>query len=240
MERTISTKKYLLAFVLTLIIFAGGIFIGVLFENVRLSYSQQTILNEKVNLRSLQLQQNYIDSRLADCTTLNHILEVNINELGKKMAEVIDYEKRALLNSEEFNLQLQDYFLTEIQFLLTSQEIDKKCDKKNLKILFFYDEDKYDTQGDILGYLKKIFGARMLIFSFDSNFKQEPMINILLTSHKITSFPTVVIEGKAYQGHREVGELMEIVCKEFGSLNSTIPEPCVSKATGISKTTLES
>ncbi len=136
MERKVSTKKYLLAFILTIIIFAGGIFIGILFENIRLTYSEQVILSEKVGLRSLQLQQNYIDTGLADCATLHQIVETNINELGKKMGEVIEYEKRSFLNEEEFKLQLQDYFLTEIQFLLTSQEIDKKCKKDSVKIIY--------------------------------------------------------------------------------------------------------
>ncbi len=111
MERHISTKKYLLAFVLTLIIFAGGIGIGILFENARWNYAEESLLSQKVNLQSLQLQQRYVGSGLADCQAMNRILENNINELTKKMAEVIDYQKKAILNGEEFDLQLQDYFL---------------------------------------------------------------------------------------------------------------------------------
>lgn len=213
--RKTSTKKYLLAFFLTVVIFVIGIFIGVWIEDVRLGYSEQIILTEKVSLRSLQLQQNYIDSGLADCDTLNHILENNINELGKKMAELISYERNSMFNQDEFNLQLQDYFLTEIQFLLLGQEMDKKCTKDSVKVIYFYDESAHDMQGATLDYLKKLFKEKILVFSFNAEFEQEPMIGILLSSHGIKQFPSVVIENKAYQGHQTVEQLMEAICTEF-------------------------
>lgn len=226
MHRKISTKKYLIAFILTLIIFAGGISIGIFFENLRLSRSEQLILKEKVNLRSLQLQQNYIDTGIADCTTLHKILDENINELGKKMGEVINYQQKSFFNEEEFKLQLQDYFLTEIQFMLTSQEIDKKCPKDSVKIIYFYGEDAVDTQGDILAYIKKLFGSKVLIFNFNSEFKQEPMINILLTSYNITQVPAIVVEDTVYQGHRSLEEVMGLICEEFGKMEGDVPEEC--------------
>jgi len=225
-ERHTSTKKYLFAFILTLLIFGGGIMIGIVFENARLSSVQQITLQEKVSLRSLQLQQNYIESGITDCKTLNTILENNINELGKKVAVVIEYEKKALFSQEEFNLQLQDYFLTEIQFYFLTKEINKKCPQNNVKILYFYDENKDDTQGDILAYLKKRFGGKLLIFSLNSQFSQEPMIGTLLTYYNITQYPAVVIEEEAYQGHRTVEQLMENICSEFISMGADIPDDC--------------
>src|SRR3989338_7492037 len=135
MERKVSTKKYVIAFILTIIVFAGGVLLGIMLEGARLSDARQITLKEKTDLLSLQLQQRYIASGIADCEGLNQILEANINELGKKMTTIIGYEKKALLNEQQFRLQLRDYFLTEIQFLLISQEIDKKCQENNIKII---------------------------------------------------------------------------------------------------------
>lgn len=225
-ERKTSLKKYLLAFILTLVVFSGGIVVGILLENTQLNSSQQIILKEKVNLRSLQLQQDYIGSGTTNCNTLHSILENNIDELGKKMALVIDYEKKAIFNQEEFNLQLRDYFLTEIQFYLISQEIDKKCKQDSVKVIYFYDENKEDTQGDILRYLKKKFDAKILIFSLDSGFTQEPMINTLLTSYNITAYPSIVVGEKAFQGRRDVRELMNILCSEFIEIGTEVPKEC--------------
>ncbi|MDP3989663.1 MAG: hypothetical protein Q8Q01_00480 [archaeon] len=226
MERKVSSKKYALALILTIVVFSVGIFVGMFFEDLRLSYSEKMILEEKANLQSLQLQQRYIDSGLADCETLNKILESNTFQLTKKMGRVIDYNKNAVFNQEELRLQLQDYFLTEIQFMLLSQEIDKKCSQDSLKIIYFYNEDEFDTQGQILDYIKKIFEDRILVFSFDSNFKDEPLIDILLTSHKIEQFPSVVIENSVFQGHTTTEELMKDICGKLDGLEKESPEEC--------------
>lgn len=228
LERKTSTKKYLLAFILTLLVFLGGIVAGLTIDNLRLSSAKQITLTEKVTLRSLQLQKDYISSGITDCKTLNTILENNINELGKKVAIIIDFEKKALFNEEEFKLQLQDYFLTEIQFYLLAKEIDQKCPQNAVKILYFYDENKDETQGDILIYLKKKFGHKALIFSLDSGFVQEPMIKTLLTYYNITQFPALVIEEKVFEGHQTADQLMEHLCTEFMKRETPVPDECLA------------
>ena len=228
LERKTSIKKYFLAFILTLLVFSGGIMVGLGIENLRLNSAKQITLSEKVTLRSLQLQQNYISSGITDCKTLNTILENNINELEKKVALIIDYQKKALFNEEEFKLQLQDYFLTEIQFYLLAQEIEKKCPQNNIKVLYFYDENKDETQGDILVYLKKKFDNKLLIFSLDSGFTQEPMIKTLLTYYNITEYPALVVEDKVVEGHQTAEQLMQYICADFQKMNSTVPEECLA------------
>ena len=228
LERKTSIKKYFLAFTLTLLVFSGGVVAGLFIENLRLSSAKQIALTEKVTLRSLQLQHNYIASGLTDCKTLHTILENNINELGKKVAIIIDYEKKAVFNEEEFQLQLQDYFLTEIQFYLLAKDIDKKCQQDNIKILYFYDENRDETQGDILVYLKKKFDNKVLIFSLDSGFMQEPMIKTLLTNYNITQFPALVIEEKVFEGHQSADQLMEHLCTGFLKMETSVPKECLA------------
>lgn len=225
-ERKVSTTKYFLAFILTIVVFSGGVVVGIVLESARLADAEQITLEEKVNLRSLQLQQNYIESGIADCNALNLILEVNINELTRKMEIVNEYEKNALFNEEKFNLQLRDYFLTEVQFLLVSQEIDQKCSKDNLKIIYFYDENKFNTQGDVLDYVRKLFNGKVLVFSFNSAFDKEPLIKTLLTSYNITQFPSVVVEHEVFQGHTSVETLLNTVCRDFTSWGKKVPPEC--------------
>ena len=223
MERKLSTKKYLIAFILTLVVFSGGILVGLFFENVRLSHSQQINLQEKTNLISLQLQQQYIGSGIADCKALNNILELNIVELGNKVETLSDYGKRSVLNDEDFKLQLRDYFLTELQFLFVSNEIDTKCTSDHIKVLFFYDENQNDIQGEILDYVKDLFGSRVLIFSFDPTFADEPMINVLLASYNIEKFPAVVVGSTVFQGPTSLKTLLREICSQ---LVGELPKEC--------------
>jgi len=98
--------------------------------------------------------------------------------------------------------------------------------KRYVKIIYFYDEGASDTQGQILDYLKKVFGSEVLVFSFNSDFSQEPMINILLTSYKIEKFPAVVVEDQVFQGHTSVEVLMKTICKEINSIKGEMPKKC--------------
>ena len=177
----------------------------------------------------MQLQQNYIKSGIAECKALNQLMETNIDELGQKMAVIIDYQKNAILNQKEFDLQLRDYFLTEIQFLLISQEIDQQCSKNNVRVIYFYDENGADTQGRVLDYLKDVFENRVPIFSFNSQFNEEPMIPILITSYNITQFPAVVVENQVFQGYTSVETLMSTICAEFENLGEKNITKCNQK-----------
>ena len=214
MERKISKAKYLLAFILTLLVFSGGMIIGIFLETLRLENSAEINLEEKANLKSLQLQLGYIASGIAECRVLNQVLERNLADLSEKVDTIATYQKKSLINDREFKLQLRDYFLTEIQFLILSQEIDKNCHRDFVRVLFFYDEDKQDTQGVILDYMKKLFGPRVLIFSFDSGFTEEPMIKLLLSSYHITNFPAVIVEDQVFEGPTTAKTLLAEICRK--------------------------
>ncbi len=212
--RTTSTKKYAAALILTLVVFSVGILIGINLEDARLADAKQITVNEKLNLLSLQLQQKYIESG-ADCKSLNKLLENNIDDLAKKGATIIKYQKNSVFSTDEFNAQLRDYFLTEIQFYLISKEIDTKCGNQNVKVIYFYNENENDTQGVILDYLKKQFKEEVFIFSFNSQFTDEPMVAILLESYSIKEFPSVVVDEKVFQGHSDVRTLKDEICKKL-------------------------
>ena len=52
--RTTSTKKYMAALLLTLVVFSVGILIGINLEDARLADAKQITVNEKLNLLSLK------------------------------------------------------------------------------------------------------------------------------------------------------------------------------------------
>ncbi|HLD39866.1 MAG TPA: hypothetical protein VJB13_01880, partial [Candidatus Nanoarchaeia archaeon] len=85
-----------------------------------------------------------------------------------------------------------------------------------------------ETQGDILIYLKKKFDNKLLIFSLDSGFTQEPMIKTLLTYYNITEYPALVMENQVLEGHQSAEQLMQYICADFQQMNSTVPDECLA------------
>ncbi len=219
MARKITTKIYIFSFIVTILIFSLGLTIGLVIEKERLQVIDKLNIEQEVDLKSLQLQQTYIESEAANCEALNKILEANIEEVSDSMSKVLDYSKKSMVDEEIFNLQLRDYFLTQIQFLLLSYEIKDVCDSDAITIIYFYDENKLDIQGDVLSYLKNSFGSKLLVFSFDSNFKEEPMIDVMMKSYNVTEFPTVIANDITYSGGVNAEELKEQICYELGYLH---------------------
>ncbi|MFH1971855.1 MAG: hypothetical protein ABIJ18_00070 [archaeon] len=213
--RKISWKLYVFSLVVTIMIFVFGLSIGLVIEKERLQAVEEINLEQSIQMKSLQLQQFYLESGSVNCEAMNELFDVNMQGLFDSMNRVIEYNKKALIDSSLFEYQLRDYFLTEIQFLLFSDELDKQCGMDSVTVIYFYDENEQDVQGEVLDYLKKIFEERMLVFSFDSNFKEEPMIDVLMTSYDVTTFPTVIVNGKKFENGVGSDELKDYICSEF-------------------------
>lgn len=217
MHREFSARLYIFSFLLTLLIFSLGLTIGLVVEKERLDIFDSMNMKQEADLKSLQLQQNFIESGDTNCDALNKILESNMEEVTKSMTKIIDYTENSIADDDTFSLQLRDYFLTEIQFLTVSKEIQKTCGQDAVTILYFYDDNPRDVQGDVLLYLKKVFGSKLLIFSFDSNFVQEPMIDVLMKSYNVTEFPTVIANGHVFAGTTNAEELQSFICTELNN-----------------------
>ena len=215
MKRRVTHKLYLFAFVVTVLIFSLGLTIGLVIEKERLNEVDKLSLAQQVDLKSLQLQQSYIESEAANCEALNEILEANIADLSEATSQIVDYTKKSVSDEELFELQLREYFLTEIQFLLVSNEIKEECYSDAVTMIYFYDDNEYDVQGDVLGYLKNKFGNKLLVFSFDSNFEEEPMIEVMMKAYNVTEFPTVIANEIPFYGGADAEELTEFICYQL-------------------------
>lgn len=222
MPRQLTTRIYIFSFLASLLIFSFGLTIGLLIEKERLQTIERISLEKEVNLKSLQLQQSYIKDGNVNCEALNTILGSNIKTLSDAMDKVIDYNKRGIIDSEDFRLQLQNYFLTEIQFFLLTKEVKERCQTDAVTILYFHNEEIQNTQGYVLDYLKTIFGSKLMVFSFDVNFQEEPMVSVLLKTYSITQFPSIVVDDKLYSGGATRDELFSYLCQRI----KDIPKEC--------------
>lgn len=217
MARTFSGWIYIFSFVASVVILLLGLSIGLVIEKERLQVINTINLQQEIDLESLQLQQIYMEKGELNCEAMNKIMESSINDVSDSMDKVVKYNKNSMIDTEMFRLQLRDYFLKEIRFFLLSKDIEEKCENDAVTVFYFYNEDNQDTQGDSLDYLKKIFGNKLLVFSFDSNFKEEPLIEVLLEEHNLTIFPSVIVDDIVYEGGITTDELMNYICDNLDS-----------------------
>ncbi|MBI5871681.1 hypothetical protein HZB88_01195 [archaeon] len=215
--RQISTRKYIIAFVITLAVFIIGMLAGVTVEKARANKADFLNLEQTIAYSSLQLQEAYLDSfENKSCSAMDVILANNLVSLDKAMRKVTDYEKNSLSSKEELKLNLRNYFLTEIRYLMLLEKVEKACNSSAAVILYFYGADETNEQGYALDYIKKVFGDGVLIFSFDYEMRdEEPMIDVLLKNYNITIVPSLVIEGERLSGFVDEDELYKIMEKKL-------------------------
>ena len=221
-KRKISKDKYVPAFILTSIIFVLGLALGMLFDNLRVKWTESENRGQEVDYLSLQFQYLYLTTlkdKNDSCSALHTAMEKAIRDLSESLQTTIKYKKETKINKKEYELVGRRYILDNLRYWLFAKKTKEECDLDVVNILYFYSEKNCQTcpdQGVILTYFKNKFGDKLLIFPIDVDYEEnEPVITILEKQYKITKTPTLVIEDKKYEGIINEEELKKIICTSF-------------------------
>lgn len=217
-ERKISKKRFFLAFVLTSFIFIIGMLVGFTLTEGRTGYLEDIAYKQKLDYESLQLQSLYLDisASNASCSVFNNILETSLNDVGSAQAKVDLYMKES--SKESYTTIKRDYILAQMRYWLLNKKTAEYCKKEHVSLLYFYSNDKCvecGAQGTILSYLKEKLKDKLLVFSLDVDFKNEPMIGLLRKTYNITKVPSIVIEEKVFGGLIDKENLVDSICAEY-------------------------
>jgi len=219
-KRRISRGKYFLAGFLTILIFSLGLTLGALLDNYRVKYIEDVSRQQEAEYKSLQFQYLYLttlEEEGQSCPVLRATLEKTVNDLSSSLNKFLEYEKKTQLNKQDYNIAARMYLLDNLRYWIFAKKSKEKCGLDIVNILYFYSEDctVCPSQGIILSYYKKIFGEKLLVFPINVDLEDEPMIKILLENFDITTYPTLIIEGKKYEDVVRKDELKELICSSF-------------------------
>ncbi|MFH0868050.1 MAG: hypothetical protein V1831_01950 [Candidatus Woesearchaeota archaeon] len=221
--RQISKEKYIVAGLITGGIFLLGVLFGLVIEGKRLGYVDDVSKEQNLDFSSLQLQYAFIDqlSQEKNCEGVSNTFEENVGNLEITRERLETFDQDAKLNKKEFDTLKREYVLAQIRFWLLAKRTKELCGNEMVTILYFLSDNKEcpncDNQAFVLTYLKKIFKEKLLIFSFDSKFNQEPMISILKNTYEITNYPTIVIESEKYEGLTNKEDILKIICPYYST-----------------------
>jgi len=223
-KRKISRGKYILAGVLTILIFSLGITLGVIVDNYRVQYIEDVSRQQEAEYKSLQFQYLYLTSLEQageSCPVLSATLEKTVTDLSSSLNKFLEYEKETKLNEKDYEFAARSYLLDNLRYWLFAQKSKEKCGLDIVNILYFYSEGCTicPNQGIILSYYKKIFGEKLLIFPINVDLDNEPMIDILIKNFDITTYPTLIIEGEKYEGVMRKDPLGELICSSLENAN---------------------
>jgi len=222
-KRKMSTDKYIIAAFLTLVIFALGLLLGLVIEGSRADYVSQMAKSHELNYNSIQLQYLYIDQLGSEgnCPAVLRTLDNNIEELVKTADRLETYEKDSKIKKGDFDVLKHEYLLSQIRYWLLSKKAREICGGDYVTVLYFYSTEKEcpdcEQQAFILTYFKKIFKDKLLNFALDAHYTSEPLIEILKKTYNVQSYPTLVIENKAFNGFTDQKTIVKEICSHFSN-----------------------
>ncbi|MCX8206106.1 MAG: hypothetical protein N3H30_02650, partial [Candidatus Micrarchaeota archaeon] len=201
---------YVLAFVITLMVFAVGFMLGTVYDGIVGEGIEGRISQLSSNALSMQmffLMEN--DSRFCDFYA---------SELGRidSDTEQLGYQIAFLEESKGFSdPELKDkYFLLEYASFLMSGRMREACGSGHKELLYFYSNkecgDKCIVQGRELLRAKEALGDRVRIYSFDCTIGS-PIATSLCKRHGVSAYPTIVYGNRSVIGPLTGNEVVEMV-----------------------------
>ena len=192
------------ALIITIIIFALGIYIGIVIENLRTEKIDRLYQNSEIDLLDIRLQSEIYSSGNFNC---NLAITENIkftNRVYGEAKKLGKYEKASRI-TDSIKLQHKKYDLLRFIILLNSIKIKEKCANSYYEVVYFYDYDnpsiekkaKQEVFSKLLIQLKNKMNNEVLLIpiSGDANLGS---LKLFLEEHKIAeeNLPVILIDRK--------------------------------------------
>ncbi len=210
-HRPFSLPLYIVAFVVAVLIFIIGIYVGTIIDKTHLSNISVDVDKNLQRLESTQLL-FFLDDSPSFCTVLNselEKLETDTEKIGQKLDLLADK------GSSDPELKKQ-YFVLEAQSYLLSKKINDRCNVKDVLVLYFYSNnncEKCRQQGEELLRARDQIGShpnRIKFYSFDGDL-DSPVADALKQKYNATSYPTIVVNQKLFEGYKDLDSLIKIL-----------------------------
>jgi hypothetical protein len=201
--RRISTRTYIAAFIITMLVFSLGIYVGMLIDEQAQGEVESGISELERDLylsRILMLAEGEIGDF---CPIYEEKLGA-VNSERELIGERLEYLE-SVRGVYDWELK-EKYFYLEFENYLLIKRMKEQCGGNQTLILFFYGsgEDSLE-QGRVLDGLRAQDGS-VKVFSFDGA-RESVVVEVLKGMYNVSSYPSVVVDGKTLSGLSEEAEI---------------------------------
>lgn len=223
--------KYLLAFVITGLIFATAIIANNFFNEKRIAQLRSLEESISIDILSLETQFDLLEKQSCENIRENSVLSRELDSLARKLSYT--EAQLGVDNPEVLRLKRQ-YSLLEIKDLLLMQRVSEKCnDLEPIFLLYFYSNKEgvcpeCTRQGYVLTELAQDY-PKLRIYSFDYDLNLSA-VETLIAIHEIPSeLPALVINDVVHTGFKNIEAIEELVpeladIREEDTATSTVSE----------------
>lgn len=226
----IDSKKYIVAFTITAVIFGTAIFVSNIIGQKKLEDVRD--IENRVALDILSSETQFALLEETSCKDISPgFLSKELGSLGEKL---IYAENQTEFDVEDLEYLKRSYFLLEIKDYLLMKRLTEKCGIKPTFILYFYSTKKdicedCEKMGYVLTTLRDKY-PDLRVYSFDYHFNVDA-INTLVSIYKVESdLPAMVINTQTYYGFYSVEDLEKTVpaLRELAAKAKTLEKTATS------------
>lgn len=202
--------------VITTLIFAVGVWIGLWMGEERVSSLELTIDDLQENINNAELQFLLLDvlEKNASCTYMIQTASNLGHESSLLARDVEKYENSQKIDEDSFYLLKQKYTNSLIRNWLTLEKIKETCDGNYSIVLYFYSNEQCDLceeQGIVLSYMKERLGQDLFVFALDTDIGVD-VVGVLKDSYGITNYPATVVNNHVYKEYLDKDGLTKELC----------------------------
>jgi thiol-disulfide isomerase/thioredoxin len=208
--RTARWSSYLVALLITALIFATALYASNYFNNQRINDIRATQDDISTQILSTETQFDLLEEHSCSDVSENTTLPSEMTSLGSELS----YLEAQGGNQDEITRLKGMYSLLEIKDYLVMQQLAAKCNLKPVFILYFYsnkgDCTDCEAQGDVLTALSQQY-PELRVYSFDYNLQVGALQTLVSIDDVKYDLPALVINGKVYYGFQSIDAIHTIL-----------------------------
>lgn len=209
-KRSLNIGRHLQSLIVTLSIFALGVFLGFYISEMRIKEMLTTYESLTLKINGAILQTRVLEGELCSYDVLSIAGKEKV-ELGNQITELEGL--RGKTDEEVLRLK-EDYSLLSINQLLLLEKWKEECKKNISVIIFFYSNIENATtseeQGFVLDNIYEKYPNKVVIYAFDVNINN-PAVNVLKKKYNIKIVPTLVIDEIVYSGFQSKEKIESLI-----------------------------
>jgi len=199
---------------ITILIFSTGVILNHFFDFYRIDVINNVMRDHELDSDAYRVETLFtevFDEEACDVMTARFFgLKEEIKKVGTDLST---YSRFSIFRKNDYDALKREYILLQLKFYSLLKQLNIDCGQPYLPILFFYqiDQDESERQGFILEDLAATYDKQLIVLSIDKNYKDEPLVPLLVEHYGINQTPAIVINDNVTFGLQYVGQINSTV-----------------------------
>jgi hypothetical protein len=199
---------------ITILIFSTGAILNHFFDFYRINEINSVMRDHELDADAYRVERLFtevFDEEACDIMTARFFgLKEEIKKVGTDLGT---YSRFSIFRKTDYDALKREYILLQLKFYALLKQLNTDCGQPYLPILFFYtiDEDESERQGFILEDLANSYKNQVVILAIDKDYKDEPLVPLLVEHYGIDRTPAMVVNDEVTFGLHYVGQINSTV-----------------------------